>query len=217
VFILIFVLTCGFSFAKEDRYYKTKEYKVTITNLTRGQIFSPPIVIAHDSKFDLFTLGHPATPELAALAEDGDTSLLVDLIKDRYPYAVAGGAIMPGHSESVTLKISKRSRARLISLAGMLVTTNDAFFATHDVWFFGKRNVVVEAPAYDAGSEYNSEDCYYIPGPPCGNPGVRDTDDAEGYVHVHAGIHGIGSTGVKPEMHDWRNPVAKIKIERVYH
>ena len=215
--ILIFVLTCGLSFAKEESYYRTKKYKVTITNLTRGQIFSPPIVIAHDSKFDLFTLGAPASPELAALAEDGDTSLLVDLIKDRYPYAVAGGAIMPGHSESVTLKISKRSRARLISVAGMLVTTNDAFFAAHDVWFFGKRNVAVEAPAYDAGSEYNSEDCDYIPGPPCGRPGVRDTDDAEGYVHIHAGIHGTADSDLNPAEHDWRNPVVKITIERIYH
>ena len=39
----------------------------------------------------------------------------------------------------------------------------------------------------------NNEDCAFIPGPPCGNPGVRDEAEAEGYVHIHAGIHGIGS------------------------
>ena len=50
----------------------------------------------------------------------------------------------------------------------------------------------MEAAAYDAGSEYNSEDCAFIPGPPFGNGGVRDTDGAEGYVQILSGIHGIG-------------------------
>ncbi len=59
----------------------------------------------------------------------------------------------------------------------------------------------------------NSEDCIYIPGPPCGNPGVRDTDGAEGFVHVHPGIHGIAD--LVPAAHDWRNPVALITIERI--
>lgn len=72
---------------------------------------------------------------------------------------------------------------------------------------------MVEAEAYDAGSEANSESCTYIPGPPCGNAEVRDTGDAEGFVHVHAGVHGIGD--LDPAMHDWRNPVAEITIKRV--
>ena len=215
--ILIFVLTSGLSFAKKERYKKPIKYKITITNLTRGQVFSPPIVIAHDSKFSLFTLGDPASDELAALAEDGLTGPLEVLIYGQYPSAVAGGPIMPGDSDWVTLEISKRSRSRLISVAGMLVTTNDAFFAARDIWFLGKRNIMVEAEAYDAGSEYNSESCEFIPGPPCGNHVHDETGAPEGFVHIHAGIHGIGSDGVKPAMHDWRNPVAKITIERIYH
>ena len=75
---------------------------------------------------------------------------------------------------------------------------------------------MVEAPAYDAGSEQNTEACEDIPGPPCG-PNDHPDVKAEGYVHIHAGIHGIGSEGVDPAMHDWRNPVAKITIERIYH
>ena len=50
----------------------------------------------------------------------------------------------------------------------------------------------------------------FIPGPPCGNAGVRDTGNAEGFVHVHAGVHGIGDLVAAD--HDWRNPVAKITI-----
>ena len=212
---MIFILVSGLSFADEKRYKKAKKYKVTITNLTRGQIFSPPIVFAHDRNFSLFALGDLASEELAALAEDADLDGLIDLISEKdYPYDVAGGGIMPGDSVELELKISWRSRLGLISVAGMLVTTNDAFFAAHDVWLLGQRNVVVEAPAYDAGSEYNSENCEFIPGPPCGNH-VHDDTVPEGFVHIHAGIHGIGD--LDPAQHDWRNPVALIKIQRVYH
>lgn len=72
---------------------------------------------------------------------------------------------------------------------------------------------VVNAAAYDAGSEDNSEDCAYIPGPPCGNGDVRDTVGAEGYVYIHSGIHGIGD--LEPAEFDWGNPVATVKIERL--
>ena len=217
--ILILILTSGLAFADQERY--KKKYEITITNLTRGQVFSPPIVINHNSNFSLFTLGEEASDELAALAEGGDTGLLVDLIDGVYPYAVAGGPIMPGDSESVTLEISKRGGSSLISVAGMLVTTNDAFLAVRDIWFLGKGKVIVKALAYDAGSEQNSEDCDYIPGPPCGNSMGHDPAASEAYVHVHARIHGIGPEGegprVTPADHDWNNPVAKITIRRIYH
>ena len=223
IFTMIFILASGLSFADEERYSKKRKYEVTITNLTRGQVFSPPIVIAHDSKFSLFTLGDPASDELAALAEGGATGPLEGLIHGRYPSVVAGGPIMPGDSASVKLEISKRSRSRLISVAGMLVSTNDALFAARDIWFLGRRNVIVMAPAYDAGSEKNTAACEDIPGPPCGDPNEHPADGEEGYVHVHAGIYGIApiededAPRLIPAERNWNNPVAKITIRRIYH
>jgi hypothetical protein len=41
---------------------------------------------------------------------------------------------------------------------------------------------------------------------------VRVTDGAEGFVYVHAGIQDRGS--LSSEDHDWRNPVAKVVIQR---
>ena len=70
-----------------------------------------------------------------------------------------------------------------------------------------------ESPAYDSGSEANNELCAFIPGPPCNNPLIRATAGAEGFVHVHAGIHGIGT--LDPAIHDWRNGVARIRITRM--
>ena len=73
--------------------------------------------------------------------------------------------------------------------------------------------VQYQTNAYDAGSEANNEICAFIPGPSCGIFFVRDPEGAEGYVHIHAGIHGIGD--LSPAQFDWRNPGAKITIRRL--
>ncbi len=209
VILMAVLLVGGFSYADQER--KGRSYEVTITNITRGQIISPPVIISHDENFYLFRLGHPAIAELISLAEDGLTDPLtnyLDTVSAVFDYTVAPGGILPG--ESVTLEIAARGRFRFISAAGMLVSTNDAFFAIRNVRTLPNREVAVEAEAYDAGSEANNENCRYVPGPPCGSGGVRDTIDAEGYVHVHAGIHGIAD--LSPAEFDWRNPVAHITI-----
>ncbi len=194
--------------------HRSKTYSVRITNLTQGQIFSPPIAISHDNNFVLFNLGEPASDLLYPLAEDGDTSPLINAISTDsavYDYATANGVVLPG--DSVTLEIEAKGRTRFISLAGMLVSTNDAFFAALKIRVPSRGEEIVMAKAFDAGSETNSEECAYIPGPPCGNGGVRDFADAEGYVYIHAGINGSGDLDVSTK--NWQNPVAKIVIEKI--
>jgi len=171
-------------------------------------------VISHNRDYSLFELGEPAMHGLDMLAEDAQTDVLTAYLANQssvFETKKGAGPILPGESISVEIK-SKRG-FRFLSLAGMLVTTNDAFFAVRGVRvpLFG--DVVVEADAYDAGSERNSEECAYIPGPPCGNGGVHDPADAEGYVHIHAGIHGIGD--LDSDEFDWRNPVAVIVIQHI--
>ncbi len=196
-----------------DDEHEARRYAVTITNLTRGQVLTPPVVIVHNKDFTLFTPGEPARPELARLAEDGMTQPLLDLLAtDQGVYQTqVGGAIPPG--ESTTVEIEGSGPFRLLTAAGMLATTNDGFYAIEDIKVSEKGGAEVDADAYDAGSENNSESCAFIPGPPCGHPGVRDTVGAEGYVHIHAGIHGIAD--LVPATHDWRNPVALVSIERI--
>jgi len=74
IFLIVMsgILGSGTAYAKD----KSTQYEVTITNITRGQILSPPIVISHNKDFQLFSLGGPATPGLAELAEDGMTTTL---------------------------------------------------------------------------------------------------------------------------------------------
>ena len=51
-------------------------YEVTITNLTRGSLFTPILVASHRSGVSLFALGEPASAELAMLAEGGNVEPL---------------------------------------------------------------------------------------------------------------------------------------------
>ena len=92
----------------------------------------------------------------------------------------------------------------------MLSNTNDGFIGASGIEIYDRRLTLV---GYDAGSEANSESCAYIPGPACGNHRHDDTAAAEGYVHVHAGVHGGGD--LDPARHDWRNPVAVMVIRRL--
>ncbi len=193
---------------------------VTITNLTKGQIFSPPVIASHRPGFRLFELSQPASDELAALAEDGMTGPVAAMLEDA-PEVIdvveAEDGIPPGQSASFELDVSHSWSA--ISLASMLVSSNDAFTALNGELLpsylrYKKYRHTLYARAYDAGSEANTESCDHIPGPPCGMPGNRVTEGAEGRVYVHNGIHGTG--GLDPSEWDWNNPVALITVRRAH-
>jgi hypothetical protein len=214
IFLLVVCLSFLGGKAFGDFLARDLKYAITITNVTRSQIFSPPVVITHTKNYELISPGKPASSELAALAEDGMTMPLtdeLDTLPSVYDYAVGEGVILPG--DSSTVHVSSRGIFSYLSIAGMLVTTNDAFFGLRNTRIPRAGDFMRNAVAYDAGSEANTENCDFIPGPPCENPGERDTAGAEGYVHVHAGIQGIGD--LPSEEFDWNNPVAVIRIRSV--
>ncbi len=205
-------LGTGFAHADSDRF--VRRYEVTVTNLTRGQIMAPPAVIAHNKHYTMFTLGAPGSEALAQLAEAGNGAPLLAAAASMpgvYDTALGSGGIAPGASQ--TIEIQTRGAFPEISLGAMLVTSNDGFMAARGIPAPLRGSVTVMAEAYDAGTETNSQDCAFIPGPPCGD-GIHNPADPEGYVHVHAGIHG-GGAGLDPAQHDWRNPVAQIEVRRV--
>ena len=192
-------------------------YQVTITNLTNSINFTPILVASHRRPVSIFELGSPASKAIAAIAEAGDVVPLEQELKNnRHVVDIgnSGGLLMPG--DSVTVVVSAAKGARYISLAAMMLPTNDGFIALDSarVPWFGSNTYF--SPGYDGGTEPNDEWCRNIPGPTCGGAGPSpdpDPDD-EGYVHVHRGIHGVGE--LKPSVYDWRNPVAKITIRRVH-
>lgn len=190
-------------------------YMITVTNLTASQIFSPPVVASHSDMTSMFTPGSAASAEMAALAEEGDGSGLLTMLlgdPDVLDATAFAGMILPGTSDSITIEFDGAHRS--MSIAGMLVTTNDGFFALDSVGGMHRSDkVVLFAPVWDAGTEANSEDCAYIPGPPCGNAGAHDPAAAEGFIHLHSGIHGGAS--LTPAVDDWGVYAARIEVIRL--
>jgi hypothetical protein len=196
-----------------------QRFKVTVTNITSGEVFTPIMVASHKAGVKLFTLGTPASVELEQVAEAGDLAALeTSLRSNRKVLKVvdSGAPLPPG--QSVTLTVEARGPFDHVSVVSMLVPTNDAFFAVNgaDGPDSFKRTVVYYSPAYDAGTEANDELCANIPGPPnvCTGGGFNASRDGDGnFVHIHSGIHGVGD--LSAATYDWRNPVARIEITRV--
>ena len=191
--------------------------EMSITNLTKGQVLSPVFVARHDGGAGpLYTLGQPASDSLARMAEDADASGLLsdwdpdesDSIAEAMVVALNNGPIRPG--KTATMSFNVDDGKSMVSFASMLVTTNDAFIGRSALDVSSSRTMFLNA--YDSGTEANSEDCAFIPGPPCGRS-AHDNSEAEGYVFVHAGIHGGGVSDLDPAVHDWRNPVARLTVK----
>ncbi len=194
------------------------DYEVSVTNLMPGQILSPIVVATHTKdNAPLFSLGQPSSAELAAMAEDADTSGLMalwsnnDEVNDLQVLKLNDGPIPPGQTATGVVNID--GEATRLSLASMLVSTNDGFISLNGMSLIGVVDRSVRVPVYDSGSEANSENCDFIPGPPCGNH-LHDDSASEGFVHIHSGVHGGG--GLTPSLHDWHNPAALITIKRKF-
>ena len=203
------------SLASEERHYK-----VTITNVTSGIQFTPILVATHHSSIQAFTVGQPALPELAEMAEGGDIApltalaLSTGLVSDTANSAEVLDApplLFPG--QSVTLELTSYGRDRNLSLVAMMLPTNDSFVALNSVKLPKRGTVVYNALGYDAGTEPNDEVCANIPGPRCGGEGASPDVDGEGFVHVSGGIHGVAD--LSAAVYDWRNPVARVEIRRL--
>lgn len=195
------------------------EWKITVTNLTKGQTFTPIMAASHDGGIKLFKLGKPASPELVSLAEEGNTVPLMDLFSATdgvLAVGSSGALLFPG--ESLTFNIARDDEADHLSLAAMLIPTNDSFVALNNLSLRPRGRTTAVVRAYDAGSEMNDELCASIPGPALPFPGPEcgaggAPGGGEGYVYIHPGIHGIGDLAAYER--DWRNPVARVVVHPV--
>jgi hypothetical protein len=194
-------------------------YEVTITNITVGQTFTPVLVATHTSDVAFFKLGDAPSADLADLAEGGKTSGLqatLDGLPEYVMETATSGLTEDGNplinpGESVTVMIYGDRDYDRLSLAGMLLPTNDSFVAINSMQL-PRYHSAAMALAYDAGSEMNDELCANIPGPTCmGAPFSEGL--AEGYVYVSRGISGEGD--LMASAHDWRNPVARVTVKRM--
>ena len=202
-------------------------FEITLTNLTTGepgkggQIFSPPIFATHFKGDSLAPVGQPAVPALVALAENGDVSGILEIATSiGANTAVADKVVVPGGS--VTVKLRGNVLNASLTVASMLVSTNDGFIAASNVPLFDETGMPVqmtlELMAYDAGSEDNTELASDIPGP-LGLDAEADPEGSNarvptegGVITPHPGIQGVGDVS---EAFAWTEPTATLTITPV--
>ncbi|MFV2001086.1 MAG: spondin domain-containing protein, partial [Acidimicrobiia bacterium] len=153
-------------------------------------------------------------------AENGGVPVLVDELTandDVADVAVTdGGPIAPGASASTL--ITTTSEAKRISVAAMLICTNDGFASVNGALVPRSGAATWYGQAFDAGTEINTQDFDDLV-PPCANmtgvgTGTSNPDLAEdGNVLRHRGITETGD--LTPATHGWSGPVIKVTIERV--
>ena len=192
----------------------TKRWRVTIENLTPAgsQPLSPPLLVVHSGRTEVWSVGAIASHGVAAIAEDANNAVLEQALPKldgvKSIQTGGGGPILPGAARSFVVESS--GRFNRLSVVTMLVNTNDAFTGLDSRPLSGRRASVVTA-AYDAGSEVNDELKAHIPGPCCGNPFVRAPEGD--VIRMHEGITGRGE--LAPSVYDWDGPAARITIERL--
>jgi hypothetical protein len=237
IFVAGTIALTSIAMARPNNDRGKRMYRVTIKNATLGQPVAPSVIATHSGVFRLFESGPTPVPGdsgyalyfgLATAAETGSPVPLVDevaaangvweavaLLTDRTP-----PILLPGESNSITIHAS--GNAMYLSAAAMLGATNDAFYAVRGLLLPKSVGEITHAyaNAYDAGSELNEEsaDTVGALGATDDNPLTGDgiNENGEGYIHVHAGIHGIGGPGgLDAAIYDWRNPVVEVIIERI--
>jgi hypothetical protein len=207
--------------------YGDAEYEVTIINMSHSQPFSPGVLVTHDGSANLFTAGHPASEGIRLIAENGDPSTAVtglsgaagvsDVVATTAPVHRKGG---PG-PDALTAYISASESARYLSLASMLICSNDGFIGLNSVELpKGPETGVYFPMAYDAGTEANDE-LYTSVVDPCGAVGpVSVAPDGQNNrtatsenIAEHAGFTGVGD--MDADAYNWRNKIARVTVRRI--
>ena len=201
------------------------EFEVMLTNLTTGvpaqggQIFSPPILVTHGHGFAIGASGEAASPELTALAETGNNMPVAVLAggSDAVGGIVAfpappDGVVLPG--SSVSAMVSASSSMGYLSLATMLVQTNDGIVLANSLPLFDEdgnaRSFTMDLISYDAGTEDNNELATHVPGPPFGGGERAPTEG--GVIAPHPGIAGTADVGAT---FGWAEPTARVTVAPV--
>ena len=202
----------------------TYSYQVTVTNLTYAQPMSPMAVLLHNEG-QLWTIGEMASVPLENLAESGDNA---DVLAE--PIVLSGqsgaGLLLPGMSEVVDVSYTFtdiNNAPMMISLATMLVNTNDAFTGVNALAINNLaigESISLTTSSYDSGTEKNSELMATIPGPAGGGSGEgfnAERDDID-KVAMHSGIVSVDDglmMSALTQAHRFDNPTLAVMVTRM--
>ena len=229
--VLVLALSLGIVYATDSN--DTATYRVTIVNLSHGQPLSPPVAATHGRGISMFKLRRPASPELEALAEDGDQTQFYNLLNGMPKVTEVVDVGMPltpygkevgDFTDTVTFEISGKPGDRL-SLATMLICSNDGFAGLSTVRLPWRVQRVYALRGYDAGTENNTELSQDIVDPcsalgpvplegdPNGNEDMAVDTDPPHPIIFHRGIAGTGDLSVSD--HGWLGPLGVVIVKRI--
>ena len=229
--VLVLALSLGVVYAADS--HDTATYRVTIVNLSHGQPLSPPVAATHGRRISMFNLRRQASPELEALAEDGDQIPLYDLLGGLPKVTEAVDVAMPlmpygqvfgDFTDTVTFDISAKPGDRL-SLATMLICSNDGFTGLSSVRLPWRVQRVYTLRGYDAGTENNTQMSQDIVDPcsalgpvslegdPNGNENIAVNTDPAHRITLHRGVVNEGDLSVND--HGWLGPVGVVIVKRI--
>ncbi len=192
-------------------------YRIKITNLTNAQPLSPPVAMLHSDSFSFWEIGEAASVALETMAEGGDGSALLALYAAN-PQHADTAALAPGASTEFTLEM-EHSTDNHLSVAGMLVNTNDAFSGVSAVNLddLGSGDqMTFFSYVYDAGTEMNTESVGTIPGPADAGEGFNAMrDDVTSVVTFHSGVVSVDdnhAASTLSEVDKFDNPTLRIEV-----
>lgn len=215
-------------------------FRVRIQNLTNGQPFSPPIAATHTAASQnlMFEVGSNATAELAAIAQDGNQQPMADFLATQNsvtqvanpgaPLTFAGNQVDLGNgviaTDTLTFDI-QANEGDVLSLASMLIATNDGFFGLNSVTLPAAGTATFNINGYDAGVEENNQLSSDIVDPASGLGPVALNGDPNGNsntdptnpptpIVLHPNIQ-AGTGDLTPGAHAWVDPVARVTVERL--
>jgi hypothetical protein len=217
-------------------------YQVTITNLTKGQPLSPPLISTNYGSGQFFKPGGTANWGVQQIAENGNNTPLyestltdmksgyvTDVQRASAPLVPKGSPADAMFDQSVTITIRAKDTDR-INLIAMIGCSNDGFAGFNAARLPRAKGRTVNVPVfdYDAGTEENTEDFADLGAACQGAIGVKSTQGAvgtsmtdwrlaeNGSIHRHEGIFGASDDGLLEDVHGW-NPkkVAKVSVKRI--
>lgn len=203
-------------------------YEVTVTNIAGTQALTPPLAVTHAEADQHFAEGSTAPAELQALAENGnpEPALMAwtgSLLGGDTPLVPEGSPAAEMFDSSTTFTIDSAEGEGYLSLAAMLICTNDGFAGVSNLALpAAGESTEVMVDALDAGTEQNTESLGDLV-PPCqdlngvsgaAGTGESNPDLAEnGTIGPHPGIAGSGD--LTEEAHGFSGPVAEITVRNL--
>lgn len=191
-------------------------------------MFSPGVAATHARDVSVWRHGAKASEGIRLIAENGEEGAAVaeltgapgifDVADITSPTnRIHGQAPLPNPQ---TFEITAGPHANRLSLAVMLICTNDGFTGLSGVKLPGGfRPEVHEVGAWDAGTEQNNEKFDQIVDACTGaGPVVQPADGngrvpTQGVIQRHPNIQGVGDLSL--HLHSWSFPVARITVQRI--